>query len=145
MTLLCACLIAALGFWRWTEDILAPTNGGTIAAAKRPTGNNSDLYPRWLGTRELLLHGRDPYSAEVTGEIQQGFYGRPLDPRNPSDPTAQESFVYPLYVAFLLAPTVTLPFPMVQEIFRLLLLLAVAGSVPLWMVAVGFRPGWRLT
>lgn len=41
-----------------------------------PERNFSDLFPRWLGTRELLLHGRDPYSPEITGEIQQGYYGR---------------------------------------------------------------------
>ncbi|MGD1006096.1 MAG: hypothetical protein ABR980_02565, partial [Ignavibacteriaceae bacterium] len=34
---------------------------------------NSDLYPRWLGSREALLHHRDPYGADVTREIQTGF------------------------------------------------------------------------
>jgi hypothetical protein len=53
---------------------------------------------------------------------------------------AQESFVYPLYVVFLMAPTVTLPFPLVIVIFRWLLLIAIALSVPLWMYAIGFRP-----
>ena len=27
-----------------------------------PERNFSDLFPRWFGTRELLLNGRDPYS-----------------------------------------------------------------------------------
>ena len=107
-------------------------------------GNNSDLYPRWLGAREMLLHGRDPYGAGVTREIQTGFYGRPLDPQNPSDPTARESFVYPLYVVFLLAPTVTWSFHTVAEVVRWLLLASIACSVPLWMVALKIRPRWPL-
>ncbi len=137
---LAASLLVCFGLWRWAETILVPSNTHVAQTKGRPIGNNSDLYPRWLGTRELLLHGRDPYSAEVTREIQTGFYGRPLNPQNPSDPTFPESFVYPLYVVFLLAPTVTLPFGTVQEIFRWFLLFGLACSVPLWMCAIGFRP-----
>lgn len=81
----------------------------------------------------MLLHGRDPYSEEVTRDIQTGFYGRPLNPQNPHDPVDKESFVYPLYVVFLLAPVVSLPFRVVAEIFRWLLLATIAASVPLWM------------
>jgi hypothetical protein len=95
-----------------------------------------------LGARELLLHGRDPYSVEVTREIQAGFYGRPLDAKNPADPVAQESFVYPVYVVFLISPTINLPFGTAGEIFRWLLLSAIAFSVPLWMYVVGLRPHW---
>ncbi len=129
----------AFGVWRWAEHIAAPSNTAQALAKGIPIGNNSDLYARWLGTRELLLHGRDPYSAEMTREIQIGFYGRPLNPHNPSDPTFPESFVYPLYVVFLLAPTATLPFTAVQETFRWILLLGLACTVPLWMVAIRFR------
>ena len=107
--------------------------------------NPSEIIPTFIrvgwAPGELLLHGRDPYSAELTREIQVGFYGRSLDSRNPFDPSFPESFVYPLYVVlFLLAPTVTLPFQTVQEIFRSLLLVGLACSVPLWMNAIGFRP-----
>jgi len=136
---LSACVIVALGVWRWADTILAPANAATVLAAGRPIGNNSDLYPRWLGARELLLHGRDPYSVEVTREIQAGFYGRPLDPKNPADPVAQEAFVYPIYVVFLIAPTIHLPFGTAAEIFRWLLLSAIAFSVPLWMYVAGLR------
>jgi hypothetical protein len=136
---LAACAMVSMGFWRWAKLVLVPAYNAQVAAAGRPTGNNSDLYPRWLGSRELLLHGRDPYGAEMTREIQTGFYGRPLNPQNPSDPKAQESFVYPVYVAFLLAPTVSLPFATVAAIFRWLLLIAIAFSVPLWTFAVGLH------
>ncbi|HXZ32549.1 MAG TPA: glycosyltransferase 87 family protein [Terriglobales bacterium] len=137
-------LLISLGFWHWTVYILAPANTATILAAHRPIGNNSDLYPRWFGARELFLHRRDPYGAEVTREIQIGFYGRPLNPGNPSDPTAQESFVYPLYAAFLLAPTVKLPFSAVAVFFRWFLLAAVAATVPLWMYAIRIPARWPI-
>jgi hypothetical protein len=137
--LLGASLLIAFGMWHWAEDIAAPGYTAQALAKGRPIGNNSDLYPRWLGARELLLHGRDPYSPEVTREIQIGFYGRPLNPQNPSDPTVPESFVYPLYVVFLLAPTLSLRFETVQEIFRWLLLFLLACSVPVWMYAIRFQ------
>lgn len=135
---LAASALVCFSVWRWAETILIPSNTHVAQSKKIPIGNNSDLYPRWLGTRELLLHHRDPYSAEVTREIQIGFYGRPIDPLNPRDSPFRESFVYPLYVAFLIAPTAALPFPLAAQVFQWLLLFALALSVPLWMHAVGF-------
>jgi len=142
---LAASLLISFTFWYWAVHLLAPVTTATVLANGKPLGNNSDLYPRWLGTRELLLHGRDPYSPQVTREIQIGFYGRPLNPQNPSDPTDKEAFVYPLYVTFLLAPTVTMPFQTASEVFRWLLLSLIALSVPLWMNAIGLRLKWSLT
>ena len=93
-----------------------------------PERNFSDLFPRWLGTRELLLHGRDPYSAEITREIQQGYYGRPIDPTRTSDPIDEQRFAYPLCVVFLLAPTVTLPFIVVKWLFTAILAVLAVGQ-----------------
>jgi hypothetical protein len=126
-------------FWYWTKHVYIPANAAEVRARKLPVGNNSDLYARWLGTRELLLHGRDPYSPAITREIQIGFYGRPLDPHKKSDPPAKESFVYPVWVVFLMVPTMTQPFGVVVGIFRWLLVSCIAVSVPLWMYATGFR------
>jgi hypothetical protein len=137
---LAASLLVCFGVWHWAESILLPSNTRAAQIKGIPIGNNSDLYPYWLGTRELLLHGRDPYSSDVTREIQAGFYGRPLDPQKASDPKDQEGFAYPLYVVFMLSPTVALPFRTVMETFRWLLLCAMACSIPLWMYAIGFRP-----
>ena len=134
-------LLVCFGVWHWAEDLAAPGYTAHALSVKRPIGNNSDLYSWWLGARELLLHGRNPYSAEVTREIQTGYYGRPLDPAKPADPIDQVAFAYPLYVVFFLAPTVTLPFQTVMVMFRWLLLCAIAYSVPLWMYGIGFRPG----
>jgi hypothetical protein len=136
---LAASLLACFGVWHWAETILLPSNTLSAQTKGIPIGNNSDLYPRWLGARESLLRGRDPYSAEMTREMQVGFYGRPLDPKNLSDPKDQVAFAYPLYVIFLLAPTVALPFQTVLAIFKWLVLLSLAASVPLWMYAIGLR------
>jgi hypothetical protein len=120
--------------------IFAPANTASAQQRHRPIGNNSDLYARWYGTRELLFHHRDPYGRDITREIQAGFYGRPLEPQNASDPAAQEGFNYPLYAAFLVAPFAGLSFVTAQAIFRWLLILAAACSVPLWMRALGCYP-----
>src|ERR1700731_3897756 len=137
---LAASLWIAFGVWHWAENILVPANTAQAIAKSVPIGNNSDLYPRWLGAREVLLHHRDPYGAEVTREIQTGFYGRPLNLLKPADPPFKESFVYPLYVVFLLTPTLTMPFRTAQEVFSWLLLFVTGCSLPLWMYAIGFRP-----
>ena len=95
-------------------------------------GNLSDLYPRWFGARELLRHGRDPYSPEFTREIQTGYYGHPLDPDRPGGRNYQQGFYYPIYVAFLLAPTIHLPFETVRKGFFWVLLGLSLTTVPLW-------------
>jgi hypothetical protein len=127
--------------WFYVQHILIPHQRAEAALHEIPRGNLSDLYPRWLGARELLLHHRDPYSKEVTREIQVGYYGRQLDPARPSDPKDQQAFAYPAYVVFLLAPTVLLSFSTVQAGFRLLLLGLTIATVFLWMRT--FR--WRIS
>src|ERR1700740_3372061 len=101
--------------WFYVDYILVPFQQAYAAAHDHPRGNLSDLYPRWLGARDLLLYGRDPYSADVTREIQVGYYGRALDPSRPGDPKDQQGFAYPAYVVFYLAPTVKLPFDLVRK------------------------------
>ena len=103
-------VVASASTWFYVNRILRAQQIADAAIHDRPRGNLSDLYPRWLGARELLQHGRNPYSAEITREIQQGYYGRPLDPARADDPKDQQGFAYPVYVVFLLAPTVDLPF-----------------------------------
>src|SRR6202451_3044653 len=95
-------LVCAAGVWLFLQRVMIPYQKADAAAHGRPRGNLSDLYPRWLGARELLLHHRDPYSPEVTQEIQAGYYGRVLDPDRTDDPRDQQGFAYPVYVVFLL-------------------------------------------
>jgi Glycosyltransferase family 87 len=129
----------------YVQRVLVPYQKADAAAHGRPRGNLSDLYPRWLGTRELLLHHRNPYSAEVTREIQSGYYGRPLDPDRADDPKDQQGFAYPVHVVFLLAPAVGLPFPVVQSGFRWLLVILTLASVLLWLRVLRWRPSATVT
>jgi hypothetical protein len=133
-------LIFAGSMWFYVQQVLVPYQKTDAAAHGRPRGNLSDLYPRWLGTRELLLHHRNPYSAEVTRDIQNGYYGRALDPERAGDPKDQQGFAYPLHVIFLLAPTVGLPFPAVQAGFRWVLVILTLASVLLWLRVMRWQP-----
>ena len=128
--------------WFYVNRILRAQQIADAVAHGRPRGNLSDLYPRWLGARELLRHGRNPYSAEIIREIQQGYYGRTLDPARADDPKDQQGFAYPAYVVFLLAPTVELPFDTVQVGFRWLLVGLAAASVLLWLSVLRWKPSF---
>ena len=60
----------------------------------------------------MLLEGKDPYSEEVTLEIQKGMYGRPA--RGDED---QVAFAYPLYVSLFIFPLAFLPYPQAQALW----------------------------
>ena len=136
-------IVCAAGMWTCTDRVLIRYQTADAASHGRPRGNLSDLYPRWVGARELLLHGRDPYSAEVAREIQTGYYGRPLDLARPDDPRDLAGFAYPVYVIFLLAPTIQLPFAVVQVGFFWLLVVLTCGSALLWLRILRWRlPAW---
>ena len=92
--------------WFYVIEILRAHQIVEAQAKQIPRGNLSDLYPRWLGARELLLRHRNPYSRELSMEIEEGYYGRRLDASRPNDPRDQQSFAYPVYVVFLLAPLI---------------------------------------
>jgi len=132
-------LLLAGSMWFYVERVLIPYQEADAAAHGRPRGILSDLYPRWIGTRELLFHHRDPYSPEVTREIQIGYYGRILDPNRPEDPKDEQRFAYPVFVVFFIAPTATVPFPMVRVAFTWLLEIVTAVSVLLWLRVVCWR------
>jgi len=135
-------VLCLAGTWLYLQRVLVPYQVEDAAEHDRPRGNLSDLYPRWLGARELLLRGRNPYSSEVTREIQIGYYGRALDPSRPGDPKDQQAFAYPVYVVFYLAPTVHLPFAVVQRVFVWVLISLTIASALLWLRVLGWRLPW---
>lgn len=132
-------VLCAASMWFYVEQILVPYQQAYALKHSVPRGNLSDLYPRWLGARELLLHNRDPYSPEITREIQAGYYGRPLDPGRATDPKDQQRFAYPVYVIFLLAPLVKLPFSIVHAGFRWFLLGLTVLTAFLWLRILGWK------
>ena len=133
-------VIMASGMWYYFHAVLIPYQRTQAALHRAPSSRSlGDLYPRWLGTRELLLHGRDPYGPEVTREIQIAAYGEVLNGAQHNLARDEQRFAYPAYVVFLLAPTTSLPFPLVRHLFRFLLIVLTAASVPLWIHALKLR------
>jgi hypothetical protein len=106
-----------------------------------------DLFSPWFGTRELLLRGRNPYSADVSHEIQTAFYGHSVDQRYdaPDAPVIDEQrFVYPAYVVFLLAPVAGVDFPVLQKWALPFLALLIALSIWLCLDLLRWQPSWIL-
>jgi hypothetical protein len=112
--------------WFFVDRVWSPLSGTHF----------SDLYPSWYGSKELLLHGRDPYGPAVTREIQEWIDGRALDEEIRLHPRNEHRFAYPLYVAFVLAPTVRLPYSKVESLFRWIMPALVLVSAPLWIMGL---------
>lgn len=137
--LLFTTVLLAVGMIYYYSGVLISIRQKQFRVADSAPGNWSDLYPRWLGARELLGHGRNPYSPEVTQAIQRGFYGRPIDRSNRNDPKDPEAFAYPVYVVFLLAPFLPFSFDVARIVFKGVALLLTAASVLFWMRALRLR------
>jgi len=89
----------------------------------RVVGAN-DFFIPWRAIRALLLEGLDPYSVEVTHKIQLALEGRIFGPDE-----HQFAFAYPLYVAWLMAPLVALPYPVAEALWLATLQVASLGAV----------------
>lgn len=137
--LLPAALLLGLAMGYYYYGLLLPLRRSAYHVTNGLPGNWSDLYPRWLGAREVLLHRRNPYSPELTREIQRGFYGHALDRSNPKDPADQEGFAYPLYVVFLLAPSIFVPFSIVRTVFSFVLVLLALVTIFWWVRGIRLR------
>jgi hypothetical protein len=96
-----------------------------------PTTQGDFIFP-WYGSRELIVHHRDPYGNNVTQETRRITKAQE---RNPN----WGQFLYPAYTAFLLSPTVWMPFPVAQLFFFCLLLLSVPLSLYFWMRFVDLK------
>jgi len=107
-----------------------------------------DFYPIWLAARQWRAEHLNPYSAQMTREIQTGLFGRPLDPRNPADPTADyRQFAYPAFTEILLWPSASLDFPKLRIVLAVVLPFLTAVSLWLWMLALQWHvhPLWFAT
>jgi hypothetical protein len=96
------------------------------------TGGN-DFYSRWAGAKALLVEGRDPYSPEVTSEIQMV---KGIDP----DLEGKGSFAYPLPVILLFWPLVYLSYPLALAIWMTLLIWMVIVLIIILLSLFGWRP-----
>ena len=101
--------------WLYVHRILEPWAEARDRQQDGIKAQMGDLYPRWVGARELLLNGRNPYSAEVSHEIQMAYYGQIVTPEESAARVVDEQrFAYPLYVVFLMAPTIYTDFAKMQ-------------------------------
>jgi len=98
-----------------------------------------DFYPVWLTSREAL-GGRDPYSAEMTREIQTGLFGRALD--RAGDPKDLRTFAHPAYTLLLMWPLAAMRFEAARVAMGILLLGMMPASVWLWLKALGWYVRW---
>ncbi|MGD8554140.1 MAG: glycosyltransferase family 87 protein [Anaerolineales bacterium] len=81
-----------------------------------------DIHPT-LVAANAVIEGKDPYSDEVTAEIQRQVYGRPAAPNEDV-----HAFAYPIYVAYLAIPLALLPLPWAQAAWLALLQLAILAG-----------------
>jgi hypothetical protein len=104
-----------------------------------------DFYPIWLIAGQWRVDHRDPYSSEMTRQIQVGLFGRPLDARNPTDPSVDyRQFAYPAFVELLLWPSASLEFPQLRIVLAVLLPVLTVMSLWFWMLALNWhiQPLW---
>src|SRR5262249_10527593 len=117
-------LFLALGSCYYYFDLLLPVSHRHDVALQMSGGyySGGDFYPIWLTGRELFLRGRNPYTQEMTRDIQIGLYGRAMDPRRASDPPIDfRAFSYPLYMDILAAPLLPLTFTAARTVLGTLL------------------------
>ncbi|HET89916.1 MAG TPA: DUF2029 domain-containing protein [Chloroflexi bacterium] len=94
-----------------------------------------DFYPRWAGARALWVEGRNPYSDEVTRQIQLGFLGHLVEPGRD-----QIRFAYPLTIALLMAPLALLPYELALAVWTTGLFYLCLVSAWLAMRLVRWQP-----
>ena len=132
-------LCAATCMWLYARPFLEPYVTGTHYSEQVAGGPLGDLYPSWFGTRELVLNHLSPYGKEVTQSLQVAYYSHVLDP---GDRRNQQRFAYPIYIVFLFAATIWMPFQLVQMLGFWILALITAASVPLWLRALKWKTTW---
>jgi len=115
-----ALVAAAIALDAWACALLASRMGAT-----------NDLFPRWLGTRLWLERGWDPYGPEATAAIAAAMGSAPL-----GGDRFVFGFVYPGYVALLLAPLAPLPFEAAATVWLLLgQTCCIGGALLAWRAA----------
>ena len=106
----------------------------TVFTSKFPSGN--DFFVRWLGGREYLYHGVNPYDRSIAEAAQQAMFGRLTRPEDKD----QAYFAYPLYTLYFFWPLSLLPYAQAQAIWMTLLQFMLLASTGLALWLAGWRP-----
>ena len=75
-----------------------------IFTTRYPGAN--DFFVRWLGGRELLLNGTNPFDQSVAEKAQRAMFGRLTTPQDKDE----AYFAYPLYTLYFFWPLSLLPY-----------------------------------
>src|SRR5271156_3010589 len=130
LVLVAICSACMCVYWsRMTNAVHALSPSSAVLRPRVLT----DFYPSWYATRELFLHHRDPYGAEINSELQIAYYNKELDPSRPEEQRDQQRFVYPLYFTFFVAPTARMEFHQAQLVFWWILAASAVVNVFLWL------------
>jgi hypothetical protein len=124
-----------IGMWAYVFRVANPNIKGQAAISGDHAGDLGDLYPRWYGTRQLLLYGQNPYGQQVSDDLQRSYYGN-VQSNGSRD---EQRFAYPIFVSLFLLPTVNLEFSRVQIIASLVMAATLAISIPLWLGFIGWQ------
>lgn len=125
-------LCVAATTWLYVHRVLIPWGDARALQEGDLKAQLGDLYSPWVGTRELLLHRRNPYGQDVSHEIQMAIYGHAIQQtygEAGAGVVNEQRFAYPVYVVLLMAPTVPMDFARVQRWAPLALALLIAASV----------------
>jgi hypothetical protein len=68
-------LATFVGMWAYVLRVANPNIRLQAVTTGNRAGDLGDLYPRWYGTRQLLLFGRDPYGRGVSEALQLAYCG----------------------------------------------------------------------
>lgn len=142
---LCLAVVGAASMAYYHQRWFIPRSNATLAA--RGLGNGysfgNDFYPVWLSSRALVGRKQNPYTPEITKEIQIGLYGRPLDTHHAGDPADQRMFVHPVFTDLLFWPASQFPFSVVRVVVFFVLLALTIASVCLWLQAMSWNLQWK--
>lgn len=86
-----------------------------------------DLFPAWYGSREVLVHHGDPYTEQLTLEIQKAIYGHAAGPG-----MDQQRFAYPVFSVILFMPFALLPLHLAKILAFLAFGALTAASIAWW-------------
>ncbi len=106
----------------------------TVFTSKFPSGN--DFFVRWLGGREYLLHGTNPFDRSIAEKAQITMFGHLAGPEDRD----QAYFAYPLYTLYFFWPLSLIPYAWAQAIWMTLLQFILLGVTALSIRLAGWRP-----
>ena len=140
-------LVAAISMLYYHQAILMPraAANNTARGLSNAYSFGNDFYQVWITSRAWDRARVDPYSSEMTREIQVGLYGRALDVTRSGDPIDQRAFPYPAFTLLLFSSVAQISFETIRVPILCILIALTIAAVLLWLRAVDWHPGTKTT